>query len=125
RMNGSAALAPARLIALGSAALTEGFALVGFETYPDPTPKAIEDLMQELQRNHEAALIVIEQSLARNPGRKRTRRQTVLFPVRIDDTVMQTSEAWTRLLRLQRNIGDFTRWNDHDGYRKSFERVLH
>ena len=35
----------------------------------DPTPKAIEDLMQELQRNQEAALIVIEQSLARNPGR--------------------------------------------------------
>ncbi len=68
-MNGSAALAPARLIALGSAALTEGFALVGFETYSDPTPTAIENLMQELQRNQQAALVVIEQSLARNPGR--------------------------------------------------------
>jgi vacuolar-type H+-ATPase subunit F/Vma7 len=68
-MNTGAGLAPARLIALGSAALTEGFALVGFETYADPAPKTIENLMHELQRNQQAALVVIEQSLARNPGR--------------------------------------------------------
>jgi vacuolar-type H+-ATPase subunit F/Vma7 len=68
-MNTSAGLAPARLIALGSAALTEGFGLIGFETYADPTPEAIENLMRELQRNQQAALVVIEQSLARNPGR--------------------------------------------------------
>ena len=68
-MNTGPGLAPARLIALGSAALTEGFALVGFEAHADPAPAAIEKLMQELQRNQQAALIVIEQSLARNPGR--------------------------------------------------------
>lgn len=68
-MSTDASLAPARLIALGSAALTAGFALVGFETYADPTPKTIENLMRELQRNQQAALVVIEQSLARNPGR--------------------------------------------------------
>jgi uncharacterized protein YjbI with pentapeptide repeats len=55
---------------------------------------------------------------------ERTRKQIILFPVRIDDAVMQTSEAWARLLRNQRNIGDFTRWKDHDSYQKSFERVL-
>jgi hypothetical protein len=27
-------------------------------------------------------------------------------------------------LRDQRNIGDFTRWKDHDVYRKSFERLM-
>jgi vacuolar-type H+-ATPase subunit F/Vma7 len=68
-MNTGTGLAPARLIALGSAALTEGFALIGFEAYAGPTPKAVESLMQELQRNQQAALVVIEQSLARNPGR--------------------------------------------------------
>ena len=31
--------------------------------------------------------------------------------MRIDDAVMQTSEGWARLLRGQRNIGDFTRWS--------------
>ena len=34
------------------------------------------------------------------------------------------SEAWARLLRGQRNIGDFTRWKDHDAYSKGLERLL-
>jgi vacuolar-type H+-ATPase subunit F/Vma7 len=57
------------MIALGSSALMEGFALIGFETYADPAPEAIESLLQELMRNQQAALVVIEQSLTRNPGR--------------------------------------------------------
>ena len=67
-MNAGPGLAPARLIALGSAALTEGFALIGFEAHADPAPAAIEKLMQELQRNQQAALIVIEKSLAGIPA---------------------------------------------------------
>jgi hypothetical protein len=55
---------------------------------------------------------------------ERERKNIVLFPVRIDDAVMQTSEAWARLLRGQRNIGDFTRWKEHDSYQKSFERLM-
>jgi hypothetical protein len=54
---------------------------------------------------------------------ERTRKEVVLFPVRIDDAVMQTLEAWARLLRGQRNIGDFTGWKEHDSYQKSFERL--
>jgi vacuolar-type H+-ATPase subunit F/Vma7 len=64
---------PARLIALGSAALTEGFALIGFETYPDPTPEVLEDLLRDLLRRQQAALVAIEQGLAQNPGRRLTR----------------------------------------------------
>jgi hypothetical protein len=37
---------------------------------------------------------------------------------------MDTSEAWAVKLRDQRNIGDFRRWKEHDGYKRSFERVL-
>ena len=37
---------------------------------------------------------------------------------------METSEAWARLLRGQRNIGDFTRWKEHDSYQKGFERLM-
>jgi vacuolar-type H+-ATPase subunit F/Vma7 len=64
---------PARLIALGSAALTEGFALIGFETYPDPTPEAVEDLLRDLLRRQQAALVVIEQGLVQSPGPQLTR----------------------------------------------------
>ena len=66
----------------------------------------------------------VEGEVTRALDEERERKQPILFPVRIDDTVMQTSEAWARLLRGQRNIGDFTRWKEHDSYRKSFERVL-
>lgn len=72
-MNGS--LAPARMIALGSAALMEGFALIGFETHADPGPEIVEKLLQELMRNQQAALVVIEQGLARHPGRHLLRAQ--------------------------------------------------
>jgi vacuolar-type H+-ATPase subunit F/Vma7 len=67
--------APARLIALGSAVLMEGFELIGFETFPDPAPETLENLFQELLRKQQAALVVIEQSLARNPGRHLLRAQ--------------------------------------------------
>lgn len=74
-MNGTSGLAPARLIALGSAALMEGFALIGFETYASPAPETVEKLMQELLRSQQGALVVIEQNLARNPGRYLLRAQ--------------------------------------------------
>lgn len=64
---------PARLIALGSTALMEGFALIGFETYPDPTPAALEDLLRDLLHEQQGALVVIEQGLVQNPGRQLTR----------------------------------------------------
>jgi hypothetical protein len=55
---------------------------------------------------------------------ERRRKQTMLFPVRLDDTVMETREAWAAKLRRDRNIGDFRQWKDHDHYQKVFERVL-
>jgi hypothetical protein len=55
---------------------------------------------------------------------ERKRSQTVLFPVRLDDAVMDTSEAWAVKLRDQRHIGDFRYWKDHGGYKRSLERVL-
>jgi hypothetical protein len=51
------------------------------------------------------------------------RKCAILFPVRIDDTVMETNDAWAAQLR-RRRIGDFRGWKDHDGYKESFERVL-
>jgi hypothetical protein len=45
-------------------------------------------------------------------------------PIRLDDAVLATHEAWARLLQGQRHIGDFTRWKEHDAYRKALERLL-
>jgi hypothetical protein len=49
---------------------------------------------------------------------------TVLFPITLDDAVMETDQAWAASLRRTRHIGDFRAWKDHDQYQKSFERLL-
>ncbi len=68
-------IAPARMIALGGAALMEGFALIGFETHINPAPEEIEKLMHDLLRTQQAALVVIEHSFAVTPGRNLMRAQ--------------------------------------------------
>ena len=52
------------------------------------------------------------------------REKTVLFPVRVDDAVMESKADWARTIKDKRHIGDFTRWKDHDAYSKAFERLL-
>jgi uncharacterized protein YjbI with pentapeptide repeats len=66
----------------------------------------------------------VEGEVTRALEEERTREQVVLFPVNLDDAVMQTSEGWARLLCGQRNIGDFTRWKDDDQYQRSFKRLM-
>jgi hypothetical protein len=66
----------------------------------------------------------VEGEVTRSLDEERKRKQIVLFPIRLDDVVMQTSKPWTRLLRGQRNIGDFNRWKDHDTCQKSLERLM-
>jgi hypothetical protein len=55
---------------------------------------------------------------------ERKRGQIVLFPIRLDDVVMTTREAWAAKLRIDRNIGDFRQWKDHDAYKQGLERAL-
>jgi hypothetical protein len=73
---------------------------------------------------HSVASDWVEGEVTRSLDEERERKQVVLFPVRIDDTVLQTTKPWTRLLRGQRNIGNFTCWKDHDAYQKVLEKLL-
>jgi TIR domain/Pentapeptide repeats (8 copies) len=66
----------------------------------------------------------VEGEVTRALDEERTRKQVVLFPLRLDDAVMQTTEGWARLLRGQRNIGDFSGWKEHHSYQKSFDRLM-
>ena len=56
--------------------------------------------------------------------RELERQQTVLFPIRLDDAVLQTPEAWARQRRDQRNISDFRQRKDPDADPKALERLL-
>lgn len=59
---------PTRIIAMGSAALAEGFGLIGVETYVNATPEMLESLLAELVNRREKALLYIEHDLARSGG---------------------------------------------------------
>ena len=48
----------------------------------------------------------------------------VLFPIRLDEAVMQIDVGWAADIRRQRHIGDFTQWKEHDPYQQAFDRLL-
>jgi hypothetical protein len=57
----------------------------------------------------------VEQEVETTLERERQQGTTILFPVRIDNTVMTLEAGWPALIRNTRNIGDFRRWKTHDG----------
>ena len=50
--------------------------------------------------------------------------RTVLFPIRLDDAVMEAGEAWAADIRRTRHIGDFRGWKEHDKYKAAFEGLM-
>lgn len=62
----------------------------------------------------------VEEEVDKAFEEEKTRKSKVLFPIRIDDTVMKTNKAWAIKVR-QRLVGDFT---SPAKYAESFERLL-
>jgi hypothetical protein len=66
----------------------------------------------------------VEQEVETALRREREQNATVLFPVRLDDAAFSIKAGWPALITNTRNIGDFSRWKDHDTYGRSFVRLL-
>src|SRR5271169_5880088 len=66
----------------------------------------------------------VESEVSKALAEERSRKQVVLFPIRIDNEVMSTAEPWAVMLRDQRNIGDFRQWKKPEAYTKSIDRLL-
>jgi TIR domain/Pentapeptide repeats (8 copies) len=66
----------------------------------------------------------VEDEVNKAYAEERSRKEVVLFPIRIDNTVITTDEPWAVKLRDQRNIGDFRRWKTLAEYQKSLDRLL-
>jgi len=86
-------------------------------------------------RLHDKLLIILSEHSVQSPWvaievesaferEYRQKEQPVLFPIRLDDVVMKTGEAWAADIRRTRQIGDFTCWKDHDSYQRAFNRLL-
>jgi uncharacterized protein YjbI with pentapeptide repeats len=90
--------------------------------------------IDEVIRLHEKLLLVlsvnsiesgwVEKEVETAFEKERETNSTVLFPVRLDDAVMESKTGWAADIRRTRHIGDFRRWKDHDGYREAFDRLL-
>jgi uncharacterized protein YjbI with pentapeptide repeats len=90
--------------------------------------------IDEVIRLHEKLLLVlsansissdwVEKEVETAFEKERETKSTVLFPVRLDDAVMESETGWAADIRRSRHIGDFWHWKDHDAYRKAFERLL-
>lgn len=58
-------------------------------------------------------------------AKERRNHHTVLFPVRLDDSILEYEhDGWPALVQHERHIGNFTCWKDHDSYQQAFERLL-
>jgi hypothetical protein len=55
---------------------------------------------------------------------ERKGKKTVLFPIRLDNTILKCETGWPADIQRTRHIGDFTRWKDYDAYQKALEQVL-
>lgn len=55
--------------------------------------------------------------------RERKKKETILFPIRIDNTIMESSQRWVVALRRTRHIGDFRNWRNDEEYRKAISRL--
>jgi hypothetical protein len=85
-------------------------------------------------RVHDKLLLVLSKNSVRSQWvekevetameKERKQERTVLFPIRLDDSVMKIESGWPADIRRSRNIGEFRRWKDHDSYQRAFARLL-
>ena len=64
---------------------------------------------------------LVEDEVTKAYAEERSRKATVLFPIRIDNTVISTGEPWAGKLQDQRNVGDFRQWKKPARYQQSLE----
>lgn len=55
---------------------------------------------------------------------EKERSKTVLFPVKIDDAIMESTTGWAGNVKRQRHIGNFNQWKRHEAYSAAFDRLL-
>ena len=70
------------------------------------------------------AIVWVENEVMAALEKEHQQQKPVLFPIKLDETVMQTNLPWAANIRRTRHIGDFTNWKNHDDYQKSLNRLL-
>jgi TIR domain-containing protein/pentapeptide repeat protein len=88
---------------------------------------------EAIRGNEKVLLVLSEHSIVNSWVEKETetafeeeatRREPVLFPIRLDDSPMEARESWIADIRRSRHIGDFSRWRQDDSYKAAVARLL-
>lgn len=99
-----------------------------------PIGARIRDAIDEAIRETGKLLLVLsESSMASNWVEKefetafeeeQRRHDVVLFPIRLDNSPLESTRSWIADIRRARNIGDFSGWQDDASYKAAFVRLL-
>jgi uncharacterized protein YjbI with pentapeptide repeats len=84
----------------------------------------LQDKLLLLLSEHSITSAWVENEVEAALEKEDQQQREVLFPIRLDNVVMQTSRAWATTLRRTRHIGDFTNWTDPQAYQGAFDRLL-
>lgn len=66
----------------------------------------------------------VEQEVETALARERREKTTILFPIRLDDAIMEYTIGWQALIKNSRHIGDFRRWKKDRDYKPAFNRLV-
>jgi len=47
-----------------------------------------------------------------------------LFPIRLDDTVLDSKDDWAEKIRLTRHIGNFSNWQNQEIFEKAIKKLI-
>jgi uncharacterized protein YjbI with pentapeptide repeats len=93
-----------------------------------------QERIEESIRAHDKLLLVlsgnsinsswVEREVQTAFEKERQQQPNVLFPVRLDDAVMESTRAWAAEVRRTRHIGDFRSWRDCNSFQSSLDRLL-
>lgn len=84
----------------------------------------LQDKLLLLLSEHALKSSWVENEVEAAMEKEQHQQREVLFPIRLDENVMQTTQAWAAKLRRTRHIGDFTHWNNPQAYQQAFNRLL-
>jgi hypothetical protein len=65
---------------------------------------------------HSVASWWVEYEVEKALAKERQEQRTMLFPIRLDEQIIQSTTDWAAHIKETRHIGDFTSWKDHDAY---------
>jgi hypothetical protein len=66
----------------------------------------------------------VEQEVETAQAKERDLGRTVLFPIRLDDSVLEAKSGWAVYIRNTRYIGDFRNWQNEEIYKKGIARLM-